>query len=419
MIHDFLKHLTTEGIAYRVTNGYEAIVDSVVDDTDYDILFKALDFKNINAIVYDFCANCNYKLVQVYHQEVHAKNFFVYDASNNSFLNLDLYGELSRKKIKLFNENELFNHTAEHQGISILIPHQEYIQYLIKKVDKQDIPESVFNHLKVLYDKQQKECEHYLKQFFKKSHASINHAFLNNDYSAFYKHLLSFKDDFKSLKKNASSNSIKNSIRILKRIIKPTGSTIAFLGPDGSGKSTIIDGLLDQTLPFRRHDYFHLKPIPQKDNVIQQVVSNPHQYKPYSLLKSYIKLLFFMYQYNMGWLKHITRLKIKSSLVIFDRYYDDLLVDNKRYRYGGSKTIAKFVRYFIPKPDLYFILTADANIIHKRKQEVSLQELQRQITAYQCLADNKSYINIDVSKTPKEIVLEVTKIIMQKMNERY
>ena len=194
---------------------------------------------------------------------------------------------------------------------------------------------------------------------------------------------------------------------------------IGFLGPDGSGKSTIIEGLLDQTLPFRRHDYFHLKPIPQKDNTIHQVVSDPHQYKPYSFLKSYFKLLFFVYQYNMGWLKHIVRLKIKSSLVIFDRYYDDVLADNKRYRYGGSKTIAKCIRYFIPKPKLYFILTTDANIIHKRKQEVPLQELQRQIKAYRNLADNKRYFNIDVSKTPEEIVLEITKIIMQKMNERY
>ena len=121
----------------------------------------------------------------------------------------------------------------------------------------------------------------------------------------------------------------------------------------------------------------------------------------------------------MGWLKHIVRLKIKSSLVIFDRYYDDVLADNKRYRYGGSKTIAKCIRYFIPKPKLYFILTTHANIIHKRKQEVPLQELQRQIKAYRNLADNKRYFNIDVSKTPEEIVLEITKIIMQKMNERY
>ena len=101
-------------------------------------------------------------------------------------------------------------------------------------------------------------------------------------------------------------------------------------------------------------------------------------------------------------------------LVIFDRYYDDILVDYKRYRYGGNVSIAKLVRYFIPKPDIYLVLTTDASIIHKRKQEVSLKELERQICDYRSLVDGKRYINIDVSKTPKEIVLEISSIILSK-----
>lgn len=198
--------------------------------------------------------------------------------------------------------------------------------------------------------------------------------------------------------------------------MQPKGFAICFLGPDGSGKSTIIDGLLKVDLHFYQHHYFHLKPLPQKDTAESQVVTDPHKYKPYSVLKSYGKLLFFVYQYNKGWVSNILPLKSKSSLVIFDRYYDDILVDYKRYRYGGSRRIAKFIRYFIPKPDLYFVLTTDANIIHKRKQEVSFMELERQINDYRSLVDGKRYINIDVSKTPKEIVLEISSIILSKIN---
>ena len=39
---------------------------------------------------------------------------------------------------------------------------------------------------------------------------------------------------------------------------------ICFLGPDGSGKSTIIEKLLIQELPFKNKEYFHLKPIKKK-----------------------------------------------------------------------------------------------------------------------------------------------------------
>jgi len=212
---------------------------------------------------------------------------------------------------------------------------------------------------------------------------------------------------------------ILNNKQIISNIEKPMALTISFLGPDGSGKSTIIDMLFNYRLPFRRKEYFHLKPIKNSSVKNDIIVTDPHKYPPYSKVKSYIKLLYFIWQYNYGWAKYIISLKIKSSLIIFDRYFDDLLVDTKRYRYGGSLVIAKIVRLFIPKPDLYFILTADPKIIYERKQEVSFEELQRQIKAYEALVDNKQYFQIDVDRTPNEIVKEIVSIMMEKMNERY
>jgi thymidylate kinase len=105
--------------------------------------------------------------------------------------------------------------------------------------------------------------------------------------------------------------------------------------------------------------------------------------------------------------------------MIFDRFYDDILVDNRRYRYGGNIKIAKLVRAFIPKPALYFVLTADANVIHQRKKEVSYKELERQIIAYQSLTDQKRYFSIDVNRTPEAITTEIIHILMKKMHERY
>ena len=228
-----------------------------------------------------------------------------------------------------------------------------------------------------------------------------------------------FRNDFYSIK-TTSKYKFLNIKRILKRIFLPTGITVSFLGPDGSGKSTIIDELLKNRLPYRRKDYFHLKPIiVNKKNTDLEMITDPHKFEPYSPIKSYLKLFYFIYQYNKGWFTNISKLKIKSSLIIFDRYFDDLIIDNKRYRYGGNKNIAKIARLFIPKPDIYFILTADAEVIYERKQEVPFEELQRQVLEYRSLGDNKQYLNIDVNRTPDEIVKEITKIIMEKMNERY
>ena len=198
------------------------------------------------------------------------------------------------------------------------------------------------------------------------------------------------------------------------------GISICFLGPDGSGKSTIIDKILKSDLPFSRKHYFHLKPINNKKNPgTGKVVNDPHRLPPYSRIKSMLKLFYFLFLYNLGWKKNVLPLLSENRLVIFDRYYDDILVDNKRYRYGGNIAIAKFVKNLIPRPNLYFILTADAEIIYERKQEVSFKELERQIQGYNALADNNRYFQIDISCSPKEITKEVISTIMNKMNERY
>ena len=65
------------------------------------------------------------------------------------------------------------------------------------------------------------------------------------------------------------------------------------------------------------------------------------------------------------------------------------------------------------------MLITDAEIIHKRKQEVEFEELENQIIKYRNLTDNKRYFEIDVREKPEQIVHKIHAILMNKMNERY
>lgn len=420
MIKLFLSFLRKQNIAYRITNGYENIVSNVSDASDHDILFTKDDFKNIEHIILEFSTVNDIKVVQKYHQGKYAKNFFLYDPRTKQLLNLDLYGEISRLKVTILNEKDVFENELQYNGFSILQPEQEFIQYLVKKIDKGNISLPVFEKLQALFFVKKEECENYVKFFFQDSHPRLIEIFETSNYNLMQQEIKYFKSDFENKIKTAKEGIFSKITRVFNRIIFPTGIAIAFLGPDGSGKSTIIEGLRNKHLPFRRDDYFHLKPILKKGNSEDNsVVTDPHASKPYSPLKSYSKLGYFIYQYNIGWLKNIFLLKRKSSLVIFDRYFDDLLVDSKRYRYGGNKNIANVVKYFIPRPTLYFVLTAEANIIYSRKQEVSKNELSRQLEGYSNLVDGRRYIGVDVSKEPSAIVDEIYNTIMMKMNERY
>jgi len=418
MIFKFFKFFEKSKIDFCIINGYKEIVAQLEVDSDIDILLKQDDFKNIEKIIKNFCFEENMQIVQKMHHDIWAKNFFLFNPKNGDFLNLDLYAELSRKGIVYFQEDEIFNTLKSYENIPILSNEKEFINYFIKKFDKNDFSKQNFIHLRSLYLDSNNLCNDTLKIFFPNYNNMVIDSFKNNNFALILENHYNIIQDFYALKSNNLKREIIDFKRTVTRIFNPTGLSISFLGPDGSGKSTIINELLSNRLPFRRKDYFHLKPFPSNTkNTV--TVENPHSQKVYSLTKSYIKLSYFIYQYNFGWIKHILKLKIKSSLVIFDRYYDDLLVDHKRYRYGGSKLVAKVTRYFIPKPDLYFILTTNPKVIYERKQEVSFEELERQVKAYRELADNKQYFNIDVNRTPEEIVKEITLIIMEKMNERY
>jgi len=418
MVFNFFNFLKKTNIDFCLMNGYKNIVAKVDVDSDIDILFKKNDFKNIQEILMDFCHEEKLEVVQMMHHDIWAKNFFLYNSKNGEFLNLDLYAEISRKQIVYFEEDEIFNSLEQYENIPILSPEKEFINYLIKKLDKDDFEAEHFNHLSELYQANKILCEKELFKFFPKKNILIIQSFNSNNFQKIIGNRDILIDDFYTLKSMNINRSIINTFRSIKRIIKPTGLAISFLGPDGSGKSTVIDILMTNRLPYRRKDYFHLKPIKMNNDVIT-LVDDPHAEPVYSSFKSYIKLLYFIYQYNMGWIKNILKLKIKSSLIIFDRYYDDLLIDNKRYRYGGSLLLAKFARLFIPQPDIYFILTTDPKIIYNRKQEVLFEELDRQVKAYRSIADGKVYFNIDVNRTPQEITREIILIMMEKMNERY
>lgn len=418
MIESFLVYLKEFNIKYKVTNGYENIINGVEGEFDYDFLFEKQVFKNIQRIIDRFGKINGFIVVQMYHQGEYAKNFFLYDPVKKEILNLDLYGELARQQICILKEVEVFENETSYAGISILQPPQEFIQYFIKKLDKGVICKTTFTKLTFLFNTDKKGCSEYLGLFFKDSYLQLLTIFDNYDIMLLNDDRDSFKKDFLRSPKTGKESYFTKLPRIFNRLYKPTGISIAFLGPDGSGKSTIIDGLLSRQLPFRREDYFHLKPIIKTSNS-SEPVSDPHAYEPYNKFKSYIKLLYFIYQYNMGWIRNIFLLKRKSSLIIFDRYFDDMIVDFKRYRYGGNKMISNLVKYLIPRPSLYFILTADADVIYERKQEVPLAELERQIKGYRNLADGKRYIDVDVSKSPEEIVDKVFNVLMQKMNERY
>jgi hypothetical protein len=106
--------------------------------------------------------------------------------------------------------------------------------------------------------------------------------------------------------------------------------------------------------------------------------------------------------------------------VLFDRYSDDLLVDPRRYRYGGPKWAARLWRRLIPRPDLFLVLDIPKERLRERKVEVAPQELDRQVRAYrEFVANTPNAILLDGSGPIEEVVAQARDALLEHLHLRY
>ena len=192
---------------------------------------------------------------------------------------------------------------------------------------------------------------------------------------------------------------------------------IVILGPDGAGKSSVIHGLLDI---FSHEGYVikvrHLKPflfIPQRGEP-SAIVVDPHGRPPRSSLFSVAKIIVWLFE---EWYVNCFQDR-NETLLICDRYYHDLLIDPKRYRYGGPPWVAKMVGWLIPQPKLWVLLDAPAQVLQARKHEVPLNETARQRLAYLAFVrDHRNYVIIDASQSLDNVIADAERAIIEAVSE--
>ena len=199
------------------------------------------------------------------------------------------------------------------------------------------------------------------------------------------------------------------------------GLWVAIFGPDGTGKSTVIERLAREfSLPFHGMQQFHFRPMFHKQWMDSPPVTDPHGKPPRSGPVSIFKLLYWLAACWFGYVLTIRPARANSRLVICDRYFDDIQIDPRRYRLPESSMwFANFVVPLAPRPDLYVLLDAPAEIAQQRKPEVSPFESQRQRLAYLDmfrLLPNAFVVN---AATPlEEVARQVENLILESLPSR-
>lgn len=201
----------------------------------------------------------------------------------------------------------------------------------------------------------------------------------------------------------------------------PRGLFVAIFGPDGVGKSSIGSAVVSGLAPF----FDHQRTVCWRPQFISsRIPKEPHKFKlPHDAslhapLTSVAKLTGSFADF---FLDHatLTRNQLRgSSLIVWDRYFHDFGVDPKRYRYQGPARFSRLLLRSLSVPDhfLGIVLDADENVILRRKQELPLDELQRQRSAYRRLADDLPHTHVVTNEGDFEACLQdVLSLAMTRM----
>ena len=422
LLSDVIHTLQQENHRLCILHGYKNYPEQI--DSDVDAISD-----NPAKIPHILSQGKIVNIVQVLQHEATAFYYILHreDESKPAFIALDVSLDYRRNGRVFFRGEEFFQACRPFKFFQVPATELEFAYYIVKKVAKGELDQAQAQRLSELYSQEPEKCQKQIMRFFPEAEATaIAAAAESRDWQPVRSQMQKLR--WAMLGKVGRKNPLKVSQywlkevkRRVKRILQPTGLMVVFLGADGSGKSTVIERVEQDLAPaFRQTQYMHLRPrLGRAASENSTPVVDPHGQPPRNWLTSTLKMFYFLFDYGAGYLWKIYPQLISSTFVLFDRYYQDLLVDSKRYRYGGSMWLARLVGKLIPKPDLWILLDAPAEVLQGRKQEVPFAETARQQEAYLNLVSHfPNAVIVDSSNPLDEVVADVNKAILDFMARR-
>ncbi|MCY2687796.1 hypothetical protein [Salinimicrobium sp. TH3] len=404
---------------YALLRNFEGLPEKNLSK-DIDIIIDRRDFKKIKKSIIELFLSFDYKIVTYYKSE--RMYTFILSDKEFSFLQFDFFFNTSLHgiiflKSKDVLEKRLFNGKVFHVSKEF-----EFLdKYLYLKAVNQSYPSkysdtlhSVLKNPKVLDETIQSVVG--LKNFHELDNLSSQE--------------LRYKFVIKNLRSNFISI-VRNLFFEFSNIFRSQGISMSFTGPDGVGKTTVIDKLIERVSGNHAEvKLFHHRPtvignigaVAKNIGVTESINDNytdPHRGKKNNLFSSFLRLSYYSFDYIIGYWLRIKRTLYRRGFIIFDRYYSDIIADSRRSSiYINSKILYAWGKLFIPKIDYNFLVTAGSDIILSRKQELDKKGIEDINEKLHFLAQHKGYYLIKNEGTADEALQKILMVVVENQHRK-
>lgn len=429
-------------IKYFVLRNFELLPEDNIG-TDVDIVIEPGKYKIVSNLIKDEMKSCEIVFYQVV-QFDRMRCWYIMDYKLNFSIHLDIIENEVYKGFEFYSFAELYNNTVKYKNFYVLNREYDILLLLVQNlVAYKSLKEQYRKKVQLIYPKIKNRIDNNLKSFWgeKLGYRIIKDLETNN-----FDNIISYSKDLekaalKRIFQQKTLKTIKNISRFLlgkfyRIIICPRKfwRFIAVEAPDGTGKTTFIDALIEKmqfyyNSPKSRFCVHHFRPemlpnlgaVGEKAGIAKQDkdFTNPHRAKTAGKISSLLRMTYYWFDYILG-VPYFLRKEVQyGHYTIFDRYIYDFLIDPKRSRINLPYSLRKLYSKFVIEPQIVFVLYADTDVIYKRKQELTKEEIERQLLEFKKLEkEGERFVFINANRSVNEMVSEASRLILEKFMDR-
>ena len=431
ILSDLFERLNSEDIKYFVLRNYKELPESN-PSKDVDIILEPGKILTARVCMIQALKKAR---VNYYNEEIfgHIHSFWGMDTEDVFSIHIDLIEGYYAKGFSVFTFNELYAETEQYKNFYVLNECFSGVMLYVYKQFGYKKPK-----MKIEYCTELNSVVKNNKHKFEKLVAKLT----TEEFAKKTVELI-LTEDFESLLREScklqnylklyvwKERPITTMVEVYKfywqrlyRILfsyRTFSYNFAVVAPDGGGKTTFLEKLIDNLNFYRvcrmedNHiSVYHFRPgifpnlgaMGEKAGIKKQDTdfTNPHRNAPANPISSFVRMIYYIMDYIIGWQIRVRNDVHRNKWTIFDRYSYDLMVDPKRTRLNLPDWLRSVLVGMTPKPNIVFFLKTTPEIIFKRKQELTLSEIQRQLNEYTKLAmKDKRIVVLDAENNPEEL----------------